>query len=687
MKKIVFAAVAVFAVLSACQREELAHPMTEYDELNVTIEEMVQTKTYKDEDNRVLWSDDDRIVAFMYSTLSAQYKVKSGGKPTASFTKVSSDDLGGSKIDHVVTYYPYSDQIECEEVSRGYSMNVVLPAEQTYAPNSFGNGSLPMASVSADNNIAFCNVNGAMKLQLKGTAKVTSVKVEGKNNEKLSGAATVTVYTDGSKPSISMASGASTSVLLDCGDGVQLNKTTATELIISLPPITFTKGFIVTITDAAGSVYTIDTDKRNEVKRSSLLIMPEKTLVFEDEEQGPPQMYYGYIPKEILVKYEWGISKGFSAITEDWVKEALDKGTIIKTDLEKVGKVTFDEIPKNSFVFFALPSSSGLEVTQTLVLNNGGKFSFNGFNQGNGEHKLKIGGRTYDCYGTYQSYAQSNYICYVDTPKEPQLFYGYVSPEMMAKYNLSSSSSYDQITAECISACLDKGTLIRNDVATMSETSFGDVPANSMLVVGVAEKSIYAAFKSTSDADKNEFDGLLSSNGECTTSWYEEEYLLYGEYTSVALSKDNSPICFQISYRPSTEGKLPMYIGYIPYDSSKFTASQWVNDGYSLITEQMILDGVTNGNIVKTDAKKIEYDGCSFGTVPKQSLLLIALPQSSGFTAYCWNIIEQECDFTVNPSTNGATILIINNQNYQLYGERTPYDLVVNEEEIYYKIK
>ncbi len=279
MKKLFFAAFAAFAVLAACQREELAQPISEYDELNVSIEEMTLTKTCMDEDNKVLWSDDDRIVAFMYSTLSAQYKVKSGGKPTASFAKVSSDDLGsGSKIDHIVAYYPYSDMIECEKVSKGYSMNVVLPAQQAYVPNSFGNGSLPMASISADNNITFCNVSGAMKLQLKGTAKVASVKVEGKNSEKLSGAAIVTVYNDGSKPSISMSSGASTSVLLDCGDGVQLNKTTATELIISIPPVIFSKGFTVTITDTAGSVYTIDTDKRNEVKRSSLLIMPQLTL-------------------------------------------------------------------------------------------------------------------------------------------------------------------------------------------------------------------------------------------------------------------------------------------------------------------------------------------------------------------------------------------------------------------------
>ena len=279
MKRVLYAALAASAVQVSCQREEFEEPFYGYDELNAVIEEVEMTRTYKDESNNVLWSEDDRIVAFMKSTQGTQYKVKSGGKPTASFTKVPSDDLvSGSAIDHVVAYYPYSDMIECEKVSGGYSMNVVLPSEQVYAEESFGNGSLPMASISSDNNITFRNVSGAMKLQLKGTAKVKSVKVEGKKNEKLSGAATVTVYKDGSKPSVSMASGASASVLLDCADGVQLSESTATEFIISLPPIVFSKGFTVEITDVAGSVYTIETDKRNEVKRSSLLIMPEFVL-------------------------------------------------------------------------------------------------------------------------------------------------------------------------------------------------------------------------------------------------------------------------------------------------------------------------------------------------------------------------------------------------------------------------
>jgi uncharacterized protein (TIGR02145 family) len=117
-----------------------------------------------------------------------------------------------------------------------------------------------------------------MKLQLKGTQKVASIKVEGKNGELLSGAATVTAYTDETKPAITMASGASTSVTLDCGSGVQLNESTATEFIIALPPTVFTKGFAITVADINSGTQVIETSKSNTILRSSLLVMPVVTV-------------------------------------------------------------------------------------------------------------------------------------------------------------------------------------------------------------------------------------------------------------------------------------------------------------------------------------------------------------------------------------------------------------------------
>ena len=289
MKKILLAAAAALTALVACQKNEVAAPAAD-SVLYATIEETDATKTYMDSNNNIRWSEGDQVIAFMKTSLGLRYQIKDEyiGKTSGYFSQVSSGssgDLGaGTEWDHNIVYYPYSDAIEAEKSGNNYALNVVLPSEQTYAAESFGNGSMAMVAVSEDNNIVFKNVLGGMKLQLKGTQKVKSIKLQGKNNEKLSGAATVTAYTDETKPAITMSLSASTSVTLNCGSGVQLSESTATEFIIALPPVLFGSGFTITVTDSENQNCTVETDNSNEVKRSSLLVMPAITLVTSEGE-------------------------------------------------------------------------------------------------------------------------------------------------------------------------------------------------------------------------------------------------------------------------------------------------------------------------------------------------------------------------------------------------------------------
>ena len=286
--------IAALTLLAACNKVESPVPVQDTDILIAQIEQETSTKTYMDAHNNIRWSEGDQVVAFMKSSLGLKYQVseESVGKTSARFVKKSTgnaDDLyGGTDWNHNVVYYPYSATAEAEKSNNNYALNIVLPSEQTYAAESFGNGSMAMVAVSEDNTLTFKNVLGGMKLQLKGTQNVKSIKLEGKNNEKLSGAAIVTAYTDETKPAITMASGASKSVTLNCGSGVQLNESKATEFIISLPPVLFSKGFTVTVTDAEGKTYTVETDKANTVLRSSILTMPAFKLG-EAPESGSPE--------------------------------------------------------------------------------------------------------------------------------------------------------------------------------------------------------------------------------------------------------------------------------------------------------------------------------------------------------------------------------------------------------------
>ena len=291
MKKITILLTAI-TIIVACNKPETNLPTSDHNTLYAQIEQEAATKTYMDASNNIRWSSGDQIVGFMKTSLGLKYQIlpSSVGKTWASFENVSGANgniNAGTEWDHNVVYYPYSDAVEAEKSGSNYTLDVVLPSEQTYAPESFGEGSMAMVAVSEDNNITFRNVLGGMKLQLRGTQKVVSIKIEGKNSEKLSGAATVTAYTDETKPAITMASDASTSVTLNCGSGVQLNESTATEFIIALPPVLFSQGFTVTVTDSDSKTYTVETDKANTVLRSSLLTMPAFKLGNNPSEEQP----------------------------------------------------------------------------------------------------------------------------------------------------------------------------------------------------------------------------------------------------------------------------------------------------------------------------------------------------------------------------------------------------------------
>ena len=335
MKKQLLGLMTILTALGACQKNEVTS-LSEDVTIHATIEEKDATRTVMDESNNILWTENDQIIAFMKSSYGHKYQVKPSfvGKSYADFSMVSSNngsDLSaGNEWEHNVVYYPYSEDIECLKSGANYALEVNLPAEQTYVPDSFANGSMAMVAVSESNNITFKNVLGGIKLQLKGTQEVASIKIEGKNNEKLAGAATVTAYTDETKPAITMASGASTSVTLNCGSGVQLNESTATEFIITIPPTVFTKGFTVTFNYIDGKTYKIDTEKENDVIRSSLLVMPEITLDNSSQEEsserwvdlGLSVLWAAYnvgatTPEEYGGFYAWGETEEKSIYTED----------------------------------------------------------------------------------------------------------------------------------------------------------------------------------------------------------------------------------------------------------------------------------------------------------------------------------------------------------------------------------
>lgn len=313
MKKSLISILAMLLIVS-CQINELA---PEYvpadDDLYASIESLDATKTVMDENNNVLWSEEDQLVAFMGTTLGIKYQIKEQyvGTTTGGFSKIdeqgSEDDLeSGQEIDHNVVLYPHSTSVWCmkndgNNPTQSYKLNVVLPETQVYEENSFGIGTFPMIAVSTDNKLTFRNICGGLKLQFKGVDKIRSIKLEGLGGEKISGKSTIVGYVDGSAPTITMANSdkSYTHVTLDCGEGVQLSEATPTTFIIAVPPVEFASGMKITVTDTDGLSRTLTNSSANTIRRSCLTKFPVITYKQEDVFEIPEGTLTSYeIPAE-----------------------------------------------------------------------------------------------------------------------------------------------------------------------------------------------------------------------------------------------------------------------------------------------------------------------------------------------------------------------------------------------------
>ena len=228
------------------------------------------TRVYANEDLLLRWTADDRVSIFGKNTYNQQYKfLGETGDNSGGFSKVDGAEyVTGNPISHTVSVYPYqvSTKIAEDEV-----LTVTLPAEQHYAENTFGLGANTMVSVSEDNFLQYKNVGGYLMLKLYGEGvSVSSITLKGNNGEKLAGKATVTMPMDGT-PTVVMANDAATKITLVCDTPVALGATAeeSTQFWFVVPPVTFSKGFTVTVS-GDGGVFEKSTDKTLTIERNNL---------------------------------------------------------------------------------------------------------------------------------------------------------------------------------------------------------------------------------------------------------------------------------------------------------------------------------------------------------------------------------------------------------------------------------
>ena len=234
-----------------------------------------ETKTYVESGKYLRWHEDDRLTVFLGNARNRQYKFDGAtGDNNGSFSHVSSGDLEtGNPLDRIYAVYPYD---ETATITDDGQISLNLPAVQTYAENSFGRGANTMLAATEnveDTFLPFKNVCGYLKLKLYNSdgATIKSIEVKGNGEDKIAGAATATIDF-GEAPQLTMTDDATTTITLDCGDGIALgtSKEAATEFWIVIPETTFESGITITVTDTEGGIFEKSTTKEVVIERNAI---------------------------------------------------------------------------------------------------------------------------------------------------------------------------------------------------------------------------------------------------------------------------------------------------------------------------------------------------------------------------------------------------------------------------------
>lgn len=192
MKKLFFGSLAFAAMaLTSCSEENEAL-------LNNTLEvftgEIVtsESRTSLGSDNSVLWSDDDAINLFKKTGYYQKYKVKQGGKATASFV-YDDANVKGNTLDQHYAVYPYAETNSIEGTT--ISVDLSSLATQTYTANSFEEEKAVMVAKSETTNLSFKNALSVIRVNLNIggpviDATVSSIKITSAEKA-LTGMATV----------------------------------------------------------------------------------------------------------------------------------------------------------------------------------------------------------------------------------------------------------------------------------------------------------------------------------------------------------------------------------------------------------------------------------------------------------------------------------------------------------------
>lgn len=243
MRKTAYLVVAVCTLLSwgACSRN--GHDVQ-------TVEQTLyagapQCRVSLTETYQTVWNAGDRVSVFFLD----------GSAANEAWDYTGADKAAGGPLSHSGPYHFTSEKVALSPYDAGASwsagvISTSLPAVQPYVAGSYGAALLTASS--SDDQLHFHYATAMVRLTLSGSARIAGVKLRGNASEVLAGPVRIDV--SGAEPVLTLAPEADATELTLSGAAVlaTLNGDEK-DFYLSLPPVTFSAGFVMTVLLANGS--------------------------------------------------------------------------------------------------------------------------------------------------------------------------------------------------------------------------------------------------------------------------------------------------------------------------------------------------------------------------------------------------------------------------------------------------
>lgn len=249
MKRPVLAAVSVLAAIACTETGPEITPQPQEGEtitVSATSAAFVESRTSLD-GTSVLWGEGDRIKLFSNNGSDATFALTAGAETAdASFT--------GTVPGTPAPYYGFYPADNAVSLS-GNAVNYILPKVQSGTAYSFAQATNPAIAQfsSLGTKAVFYNMQGLMKLTLRGTQTISELKITSLADEMLWGSVAAAVDASRTPDQWSQTiSGGDNVISLQFTGGLRLTPG-GTDVYFVLPTGTLSKGFKLVIYDMVGT--------------------------------------------------------------------------------------------------------------------------------------------------------------------------------------------------------------------------------------------------------------------------------------------------------------------------------------------------------------------------------------------------------------------------------------------------